>query len=79
MMPRMAAVVWKALVLLKLWFVCSVFSHSPTIIFTRDELLDIRQHTPDSKRILFIEINGCFGRWGTGPQTEKREACRCAG
>ncbi len=41
----MAAVVWKALVLLMFLFVCSAFSHSPTISFTRDELLDIRQHT----------------------------------
>ncbi len=45
---RMASVVWKALVLLMFLFVCFVFSHSPTISFTRDELLDIRQHTPDN-------------------------------
>ncbi len=42
MTPRMAAVVWKALVLLMFLFICSVFSHSPSISFTSDELLDIR-------------------------------------
>ncbi len=31
--------------LLMFLFVCSVFSHSISISFTRDELLDIRQHT----------------------------------
>ncbi len=41
----MATVVWKALILFMFLFVCSVFSHSPTISLTRDELLDIRQHT----------------------------------
>ncbi len=45
MAPRMAAVVWNAPVLLMFLFVCSVFSHSITISFTRDDLLDIRQHT----------------------------------
>ncbi len=48
MAPRMAAVVWNAPVLLMFLFVCSVFSHSISISFTRDELLDIRQHTPDN-------------------------------
>ncbi len=37
MASRMAALVWKALVLLMFLFnVCSVFSHSPTISFTRN-------------------------------------------
>ncbi len=44
MPPCMAAVVWNAPILLLFLFVCSVFSHSLTISFTRDELLDIRQH-----------------------------------
>ncbi len=48
MAPRMAAVVWNAPFLLMFLFVCSVFSHSITISFTRDELLDIREHTPDN-------------------------------
>ncbi len=48
MAPRMAAVVWNAPVLLMFLFVCSVFSQSISISFTRDELLDIRQHTPDN-------------------------------
>ncbi len=48
MAPRMAAVVWNAPVLLMFLFVCSVCSHSISISFTRDELLDIRQHTPDN-------------------------------
>ncbi len=48
MAPRMAAVVWNAPVLLMFLFVRSVFSHSICISFTRDELLDIRQHTPDN-------------------------------
>ncbi len=48
MVPRMAAVVWNAPVLLMFLFVCSVFSQSISISFTRDELLDIRQHTPDN-------------------------------
>ncbi len=47
MAPRMAAVVWNAPVLLMFLFV-SVFSQSISISFTRDELLDIRQHTPDN-------------------------------
>ncbi len=47
MAPRMAAVVWKALVLFMFLFVCSVSSHSPTVSFTIDKLLDIRQHTLD--------------------------------
>ncbi len=45
MAPRMAAVVWNAPVLLMFLFVCSVFSHSITISFTRDELLDITHRT----------------------------------
>ncbi len=48
MAPRMAAVVWNAPVLLMFLFVCSVFSQSISISFTRDKLLDIRQHTPDN-------------------------------
>ncbi len=44
----MAAGVWNAPVLLMFLFVCSVFSHSISISFTRDELLDIRQHTLDN-------------------------------
>ncbi len=48
MAPRMAAVVWNAPVLLMFLFVRSVFSHSISISFTRDELLDIRQHTQDN-------------------------------
>ncbi len=44
MAPRMAAVVWNAPVLLMFLFVCSVFSHSLTISFSRDN----RQHTPDN-------------------------------
>ncbi len=44
----MAVVVWNAPVLLMFLFVCSVFSQSISISFTRDELLDIRQHTPDN-------------------------------
>ncbi len=54
MAPRMAAVVWNAPVLLMFLFVCSVFSHSLTISFTRDELLDIRQHTPDNFFPVFV-------------------------
>ncbi len=54
MAPRMAAVVWNALILLMFLFVCSVFSHSITISFTRDELLDIRQHTPDNFFPVFV-------------------------
>ncbi len=46
MAPRMAAVVWNAPVLLMFLFVRSVFSHSISISFTRDELLDIRTNTP---------------------------------
>ncbi len=45
MVPRMAAVVWNAPILLMFLFVCSVFSHSITISFTRDELLDITHRT----------------------------------
>ncbi len=48
MAPRIAAVVWNASILLLFLFVCSVFSHSLTISFTRYKLLDIRQHTPDT-------------------------------
>ncbi len=48
MAPRMATVVWNTPVLLMFLVVCSVFSHSITISFTRDELLGIRQHTPDN-------------------------------
>ncbi len=48
MAPHMAAVVWNTPVLLMFLFVCSVFSQSISINFTRDELLDIRQHTPDN-------------------------------
>ncbi len=40
--------VWNTSILLLFLFFCSVFSHSLTISFTRDELLDIRQHIPDS-------------------------------
>ncbi len=50
----MAAVVWNAPVLLMFLFVCSVFSHSITISFTRDELLDIRQHTSDNFFLFFV-------------------------
>ncbi len=48
MAPRMAAVVWNASIILLFLFVCSVFIHSLTISFTKDELLDIRLHTPDN-------------------------------
>ncbi|KAI2644150.1 RNA-directed DNA polymerase from mobile element jockey [Labeo rohita] len=48
MAPRMAAVVWSSPILLPSLFVCSVFSHSLSVSFTRDELLDIRQHTPEN-------------------------------
>ncbi len=87
MAQRMAAVVWNAPFLLMFLFVCSVFSHSITISFTRNKLLDIRQHTADNSFpffCLFRRFVGCFGRRGSSPsqtraQTEKREACRHAG
>ncbi len=70
MAPRMATVVWKALILFMFLFVCSVFSHSPTSSFTRDELLDIRQHTVLDRtvfvfRILFIQTL-CWMFWSVG-------------
>ncbi len=67
----MATVVWKALILFMFLFVCSVFSHSPTISLTRDELLDIRQHTVLDRTVfvfcLFRRFVGCFGQWGSSP------------
>ncbi len=42
-------------------FVCSVFSHSLTISFIRDDLLDIRQHTPffvNSDVLLDVLVRG---------------------
>lgn len=39
-----------------LLLVCPVFSHIPTISFTRDELLDIRTHTPPN---IFPDIDLC--------------------
>ncbi len=82
MAPCMAAVVWNAPILLLFLFVCSVFSHSLTISFTRDELLDIRQHTPDNYFCFLIIQTLC--RRGSGPsqthaQTEKSEARLRAG
>ena len=47
MAPRMAASVWSSPVIVLFLFVCSAFSHSFPISFTKDELLDIRKHTPD--------------------------------
>lgn len=41
-------------------FVCSVFSHSFTISFIRDNLLDIRQHTS------FRHFVGCSSQRGSG-------------
>ncbi len=84
---RMAAVVLNAPVLLMFLFVCSVFSNSIIISFTRDELLDIRQHTPDNILQVFVysaAFFGCFDQRGSGPsqmraQTEKREARRLNG
>ncbi len=66
----MATVVWKAPILFMFLFVCSVFSHSPTISFTRDELLDIRQHTVLDRTvfvfcILFIQTL-CWMFWSVG-------------
>ncbi len=40
---------------LNVLFVCSVFSHSLTISFIRDDLLDIRQHTPDNFFQFFVD------------------------
>ncbi len=62
--------VWNAPILLMFLYVCSVFSHSLTISFTRYELLDIRQHTPDnffSVFCLFRCFVGHFGRRASGP------------
>ncbi len=83
---RMAAVVWNAPVLLMFLFVCSVFSQSISISFTRDELLDIRQHTPDnffpvfeySDALLDVLVGGAAALVKRA-QAEKREACRRAG
>lgn len=47
-MPQMAASVWSFPILLLFLFVCSVFSQFFPTSFTRDELLDIRQHNPDN-------------------------------
>ncbi len=66
---RMAAVVWNAPVLLMFLFVCSVFSQSISISFTRDELLDIRQHTPDNFfRFLSIQML-CWMFWSEGQRS----------
>ncbi len=51
MAQRMADVVWNASILLLFLFVCSVFSHSLSISFTRDKLLDIR-HKRDLRTAL---------------------------
>ncbi len=69
MAPRMAAVVWNAAVLLMFLFVCSVFSHSLTISFTRDKLLDIRQHTPDNFFCFFIIQMLCWMFWSKGQRS----------
>ncbi len=63
-------------------FVGSVLSHYITISFTREELLDIRQHTPDIFSSFFVYSDALFDvlvRRGSSPsqthtQTEKREA-----
>ncbi len=87
MAPRMAAVVWNTPVLLMFLFVCSVFSQSISTSFTRDELLDIRQHTPDnffpvfeySDALLDVLVGGAAVLVKRALKTEKREARRLAG
>ncbi|XP_051523496.1 uncharacterized protein LOC127423333 [Myxocyprinus asiaticus] len=46
MAPQMAASVWSAPIVLLFLFVCLVFSNLFPVSFTRDELLNIRQHIP---------------------------------
>ncbi len=56
----MAAMVWSSPILLLFLFVCSLFSHFLSISFTRDELLDIRQHTSDNFLPVFDYSDALF-------------------
>ncbi len=53
MLPRMAAIVLGSPVVLVLLLVFPVFCLSDTISFTREELLNIRQNTPQNLQPVF--------------------------
>ncbi len=66
--------VWNAPVLLMFLFVCSVFSHSFTISFTRYELLDIRNTHQTIYFPFFVYLDALLDVWVGGPEVLVKHA-----